>query len=150
MFLISFHIIPGYAVFGGTASAVLGNFDTASLEDNPFSFWTDRVSSGKFSFHVPTSCRSLLGGTEGSILDVYGGEYEWDNYIVKLHNSRGQDRGVTLRYGKNITSIEQEEYISNTITGIVPYYKSEDTLVVLPEKAVYADNAGNYPISGQL
>lgn len=137
--------IPVMPFSAESASAVLSNFDTASLEDNPFSFWTDRVSSGKFSFHVPASCRSLLGGTEGSVLDVYGGEYEWDNYIVKLHNSRGQDRGVTLRYGKNITSIEQEEYISNTITGIVPYYKSDDTLVVLPEKAVYADNAGNYP-----
>ena len=44
----------------------------------------------------PSSMRSLLGGVDGSILDVYGGEYEFDKFNVKLWNKRGADRGVAL------------------------------------------------------
>ena len=72
----------------------------------------------------PSSIRSRLGGTRGSILDTYGGEYEWDGYTIKLHSERGSDKGVTLRYGKNITDITQEENIENTITISIAAYIS--------------------------
>ena len=71
---------------------------------------------------VPGSLRSLLGGVEGSVLDVYGGEYEWDNTTVKLHSQRGTDRGVTIRYGKNLTDLTQEESCAEVYTGVYPYW----------------------------
>ena len=51
------------------------------------------------------------------MLDVYGGEYEWDNTTVKLHSQRGTDRGVTIRYGKNLTDLTQEESCAEVYTG---------------------------------
>lgn len=117
-----------------------------ALEDCPFTFWTDKTTVASYDQDVPASIRSRLGGSEGSILDVYSGEYEWDGYTVKLHNNRGVDNGVTLRYGKNIIDINQEESIANTITGVVPYFKGSDgTVVTLPENAVYSPNADNFP-----
>lgn len=105
----------------------------------PFSFWTDKSTSGDFSVEAPSSLRSLLGGTEGSILDVYGGEYEFDRWTVKLWNRRGKDSGVTIRYGKNLTDLQQDENISNVATGIYPYWKGSDgTLVEVPGKVVNA------------
>lgn len=80
----------------------------------------------KFKIEVPTSLRSALGGGTGSILDLYGGEFEWDNLTVKLHAARGRDKGVTIRYGKNLTSLEQEESIANTYTGILPYWRGQE------------------------
>lgn len=118
-----------------------------SAEDNPFTFWTSKETKAKMSFDVPTSCRALLGGTSGSILDTYLGEYEFSGYTVKLHDHRGVDKGVTIRYGKNLTDIKQEESIASTITGICPYWKSEETgeVVTLPETTISSDKANNFP-----
>ena len=118
-----------------------------SAEDNPFTFWTSKETKAKMSFDVPTSCRALLGGTSGSILDTYLGEYEFNGYTVKLHDHRGVDKGVTIRYGKNLTDIKQEESIANTITGICPYWKSEETgeVVTLSETTISSDKANNFP-----
>ena len=92
--------------------------------------------------------RSRLGGVEGSVLDQFGGEYEWDNYTVRLHKNRGRTiPNVSLRYGKNITDINQETNIENTITGIVPYWQSSDgdITVTLPEKVIEGEHASSFP-----
>lgn len=133
-----------------TASNVveaMDNLKKYSAEDNPFSFWTSKETQAKMAFTVPTSCRALLGGVEGSILDTYKGEYEFTGYTVKLHQNRGSNKGVTIRYGKNLTDLKQEESIANTITGICPFWKSEETeeVVTLPEVSVYSKYANNFP-----
>lgn len=120
-----------------------------AAESNPFTLWTDKSTVAPFNLKIPASLGTVLGGMEGSILDVYRGEFEFDNFTIKFYNHRGQDNGVTLRYGKNITSIEQEESISNTITGICPYWADIDgnNAVTLPEKVVESQSAQNYPFN---
>ena len=89
--------------------------------------------------------RSLLGGVDGSILDVYGGEYEFDKFNVKLWNKRGADRGVSIRYGKNLTDLKQEENCSSVYTGVYPFWYSEqEGLVQLNEKIVKASGTYNF------
>ena len=118
-----------------------------SVIENPFTLWTDVSGFGYYVQDVPESMRARLGGQSGSILDVYGGEFEWDHYTIKLHAQRGHDSGVTLRYGKNITDLTQEKNITNTYTAVCPYYKSSDDkdCLVLPEKYILSSNAGNFP-----
>ena len=118
---------------------------TASMESNPFTFWTDKTTAATYNQTEPASIRSRLGGADGSILDVYGGEYEFVGYTVKLWQSRGSNRGVTLRYGKNITDINEEDNIESTYTGVVPYYKSSDGTVVMPDSPVESEYADKYP-----
>jgi phage-related protein len=119
-----------------------------SAENNPFTFWTDIQTVANYSQDVPASVRSRLGGTEGSLLDVYGGEYEFDNYTVKLHSARGQNKGVTLRYVKNITDIKQEESIESTYTGICPFWQGNDgTLVTISGYVVESEYASHYPFN---
>ena len=121
-----------------------------SVGDNPYEFWTDKDVEGNFTISQPVSFRSYLGGTAGSILDVYGtGEYEWDKYLVKFHTHRGSDSGVTIRYGKNLTDVKKVTDSSGIWTGIVPFWRGLDeneseTLITLPEKVVYADTAEDY------
>lgn len=123
----------------GVASALAG-LKSNAVVDCPFKFWTDKATTGKFTVPHPASIRSRLGGVQGSILDIYGGEYEFDNFAVKLHNNRGMDRGVSVRYGKNLLSLKQEENCQNIATGIYPYWSDPETgaIVQLPEKIVNA------------
>ena len=128
-----------------TAITALNGLKTNAAEACPFFFYTDKQTQATYNQEQPASIRSRLGGVEGSILDVYGGEYEFDNYDVHLWASRGSDKGVTLRYGKNITDLSQEENIQNVITGVCPFWANEDTVVVLPEKVVESEYASLYP-----
>lgn len=113
-----------------SASEAMAGIKTYSLVSNPFTFWTNVTTQSALNIKEPRSARAVLGGVEGSILDQFGGEYEFDNYNVKLWASRGEDNGVTLRYGKNITDINQEESLENTVTGILPYWKNDTTVVI--------------------
>ena len=134
--------IPVSPFTAGSVSMALADLKNNAVTDCPFDFWTDKDTSGTFSVSVPSSIRSRLGGVEGSILDVYGGEYEFDNYTVKLHNNRGMNRGVSIRYGKNLTDIKQEQNCASIATGIYPYWAGDvdgnTVLVELPEKIVNA------------
>lgn len=136
--------IPVSPFTASNCAGALSGLVSHSMETNPFTVWTDKETSATYKQTLPASFRSQLGGVQGSILDVYGGEYEFDNYTVKLHASRGADNGVTLRYGKNITDIKQEENIENTITGICPYWTDSDGNTVTGD-IQYADGASNFP-----
>lgn len=121
------------------APAAMAALQSNAAVSNPFEFWTDKSTEANFSVPVPSSTRSVLGGQTGSVLDVYGGEYEWDNFTVKLWNQRGRDNGVNIRYGKNLTDIEQDRNIDNVYTGIYPYWTDSDgNLVACDPKIVPA------------
>lgn len=121
------------------APAAMNGLSANAAIPSEFVFWTDKATVANFSVTVPSKTRSVLGGQAGSILDVYGGEYEWDNFTVRLHNQRGNDSGVVIRYGKNLTDLEQDENISNVLTGIYPYWTDTDgNLVVCDPKIVNA------------
>lgn len=72
------------------------------------------------------SARAALGGVQGSVLYTYGGEYEFDNYTIKLHKSRGKDNGVRIAYGKNMTELKCDVDMSASYTGIFGYFKTDD------------------------
>lgn len=140
--------IPLKPFTAGNCPEAISKIVPMSAENNPFTFWTDIQTVANYSQDVPASVRRRLGGTEGSFLDVYGGEYEFDNYTVKLHSARGQNKGVTLRYGKNITDIKQEESIESTYTGICPFWQGSDgTLVTISGYVVESEYASHYPFN---
>lgn len=111
----------------GSVSGALAKFETETLTENPFTFWTDKTTTANFKLTYPASVRSMLGGTEGSILDVYGGEYEFDNFTVKLYANRGADNGVTIRYGKNLIDLQQEYDTLGLYSAVVPYWVDSET-----------------------
>lgn len=122
---------------------------TYSASTNPFALWTNKSVANGHSFDIPQSFRSCLGGTQGSVLQMYGGDYEWDNYTIKLWLRRGADNGVRIAYGKNLIDAKQEANIEETYTGVCPYWLDEEngTLVTLPEKYILAGTSGSYPYS---
>lgn len=143
--------IPVSPFEASTCRGALQGLKANAAETCPFDFWTDKETANTFRLKEPASIRSVLGGTQGSILDIFGSaEYEFDMYTVKLYQNRGSDRGVTFRYGKNIVDLEQEESLENVYTGVYPFWSGEteeegEIIVTLPEKVLHAATAANYP-----
>lgn len=140
--------IPVMPFTADTCVEALQGLVANAAENCPFAVWTNKSVTASFSIKEPTAFRPMLGGVQGSILDVYGtGEYEFDNYAVKLWLNRGADTGVVIRYGKNLVDLKQDENIENTYTGVCPFWRDEASgdLVTLPEKVIWSANADNYP-----
>ena len=117
-----------------TATSVTDAFTqiaSHTLNNNPFTFWTDKASAGNMEVTVPTPVKQVLGGKSGSILDSFGGgEYEFDKYTVKLYADRGSDNGVTIRYGKNLTDITAERDTLGLYNAVIPYWTDSENTVV--------------------
>ncbi len=98
------------------------------LPENPFSYETDISSSAYMAAFdgIPRSVRQLLGGIEGSMLDTYGGEYEWDRWRVILHASRGQERSITIRYGLNLVDYNETLDYSESFSSVIPYWYQDE------------------------
>lgn len=107
-------------------ASALDGMKTNAVTENPFEYETDKTVISDFVVSYPSSARSLVAGQRGSLLDTYGGELEFDRYQVKLWAHRGKDNGVTIRYGKNMTDVTQEEDGSGVYTGVYPYWYSEE------------------------
>lgn len=123
---------------GVSASNALSNMATNAINIGHFTTWSNVSTSAAFIANEPASFRNWIGGRKGSILDTYGGELQWDVFTVKLWASRGRDRGLELRYGKNISDISQELDIGYTVTGITPYMvNSQKKTLTLPEKTIW-------------
>lgn len=111
----------------------------------PFEFYTNKTSTSAMTVKVPTSMWELLGGTEGSLLDTYGGEYEFDRWQIGLYTSLGADRGVSIRYGKNLTDLKQEENCAGCYTEVYPYWtNTEGDYLELPEQVVPVEGNFSY------
>lgn len=127
-------------------TATLADLVTNSLVANPFTLYSDSTNEvSTYNQSIPKSLRACLGGTEGSLLDVFGGEYEFDNFTIKLLMHRGSDNNVYLRYRKNITAFEQIKTIEDLITGVLPYWSNDDDNIVVSGDIQYSANHTDYP-----
>lgn len=115
------------------SSAVQSFLNTSSnyLNTSRFTFTIEPSSSNYCRVPVPMSVWDLMGGDEYQMLHAFGGEYYFNNFEVTLKTARGVNRGVTLRYGKNITDLKQDENIEQVFTGVYPYYYNNENGRVL-------------------
>lgn len=114
--------LSGKVIQSGTAASCSSACSLLSAEAGNFTISTDKAVSAPFKITEPSSVRSWFGGKAGSLLDVYGAaEWRFDNFNCMLKVNRGQDRGVTIRYGKNLTQLSQELDMSNLVTAIYPF-----------------------------
>lgn len=139
--------IPVSPFLASYADAALAGLKANAAANCPFTVWTDIPRGSAISFNnlVPSSFRSNLAGRKGSILDLYGGEYEFNNYAVKLWKNRGADNGVRITYGKNLIDVEQEKNIAAVITGVYPYWTDGTNTVTLTEKVIEIQSVYGFP-----
>ena len=145
--VVTFHAVhisyrqSGYTVAGTNINSLSAAFSLlGGVSGNPFTYNADFSSSAYMAAAdgVPRTVRQLLGGVEGSILDTYGGEYEFDRFNVNLYRARGQYRDFTIRYGVNLLDYTEDTDYSGTYSAVIPYWtgqnaKGVDTVRVAAE-----------------
>lgn len=136
----------------GNGIASLTIWKSAILDDNPFIVDSDITTVNKTNWRIDKveNPRQALGGVEGSILDVWGGEYRFDNYHISLLKKRGTTANTILAYGRNITDFEQERNIMTTYTTVYPFAiytddKEEEQIVTIDGYVVDCENIADYP-----
>ena len=127
----------------GSLTEAFQTIPTVLTPANAFNLQTTRTVASGITLKEPRPLWKLLGGQAGSLLDVYGGEWDFDGYDAKLVTQLGTNRGVTIRYGKNMTEMEQDATIEAAFSGVYPFWYDEDTntLVTLTEKYVTVPGA---------
>ena len=110
--------------------------------ETPFEFESDISSSASARYVRKNPIEAIMSDDDNSMLNKFGGEIERDNFTIKLLQSRGQNRGVKLILGKNITEIQTIVDITSMFTKIMPI--GYDGLMI-PEKYVDSPLINNYP-----
>ena len=130
--------LSGYPVEPFKATGItssLSGLVSNSMVTNPYSTWTNLTNERTiFNLTEPRSFRACLGGVEGSILQMFKCEFEWDNLTVKVWNERGSDNGVTIRYGKNLEKFVNVRTTESAYSGCIAFWKDSEG-----KKIVYGD-----------
>ena len=141
----------------GNAQQALNQWKNNMVDKNPFEVFSDvaldRVT--KLNIQDFDTARRVLGGIEGSILEVWGGEYKFDNYRISLLENRGGNSNTLISYGRNLTDLDQEENIANTFTSVYPFavYRdhsedgssSNEQLITIDGYIVDSEHVNKYP-----
>lgn len=133
-----------------TASAALTAIKAAAAETCPINFSTDITTTKDFGLKEPNPMRTVIGGMEGSFLDTYGGEILWSWPNVQILKARGSDAGLAIEYGRNMTSLLNDDSMAGVITGICPYCRTTDgngneMIRTLSQKTIETDYASVFP-----
>ena len=146
----------GFSIKNATPQMALTKAIEGAALPCPFTAYSNISTLNSTEILTPCSVRALLGGQTGSLLDIWGGEYEVDNFTVKLYLHRGKDNGVVIEYGKNLKDLKQESNIAECYTHLMPYAvytvqdesgNSEEKYVYLAEKVIpltEAEDIGHY------
>ena len=93
------------------------------LESNPkYSAQSDIDKLGTAYYEYQNFMEALNSNQDNSFINRWGGEILFDNYEIIVNSRVGEDRGVEIRYGKNIKKdgISEEVSTGNTVTRIYP------------------------------
>ena len=152
--------IRNNTIASGTAQSALSVWASNCLGGIRFDVWSDIELSSRTSWNIADfkTARDVLGGVSGSILDVWGGEFEFDNTTIRLHKQLGRRSPIVLEYGRNILRAEDDQDIESAYTSVYPYATytpenqgngaggatSQQITVELPEKYVDGPYIGLY------
>ena len=146
-------IQPQLSMTDMTAEQALNFWNRNLTTPNQFTVDSDITTHNGTTWSIDKvqTARQALGGVEGSILDVWGGEYRFDNLHISLLSKRGTVSNTLLAYGRNITSFEQEQNIMDTYTSVYPYFiqkgdkDEQDTIYTIDNYVVDSANANKFP-----
>jgi phage minor structural protein len=124
--------LSGYPITTGSATNAVMACDLLQNNASGWNITTNKDVQATFKIDEPSSVRSWFGGKEGSLLDVFGtADWKYDNFTCSFLTNRGTNRGVKVKYAKNLISLDQDIDSSNVITAVLAYWKDSQTDTVV-------------------
>lgn len=120
----------------------LSNLLTSTESPNPFEAFSDISITASQNIEMQNPVEAILGDNENSLISLYGGELEKDNFKVRLLSRLGADNGVKISLGKNINSINISTISTSVVTRAIPVGYNK---LLLPEIYVDSPRLNEYP-----
>ena len=120
-----------------TAANAMSGMMSNCTPSNSFQLAANGMGSGLFSVTQPTPMRSLLCGSEGSMVDTYGGDLMFNNWKTVLVQHRGYEKNVQIAYGKNLNDFKETDEIAS-YDAVIPFAVYNDTTYYITDTNVCA------------
>ena len=133
-----------------TKKQVMEKIGSSTAYSHPFNVTSSNTTTQSSTSLYRTNPLQMVGGMDGSVLQIWGGQIERDNFHLIMHDRRGSDDGVLVTYKKNLTGLTAKFDISNLVTRIFPYVFKEATndepekLITVPGKYIDSPNINDY------
>lgn len=135
-------LLPNATVSGNGDIALQGWANSIIVPGHGFRTWSNIMQSNQTTFRIDkvSNARSALGGTDDSILAKWGGEYEFDNFTIKLWKDMGRKQPTRITFGKNLISLDDSQSSENSYTHLLPYVIKDNKVYTLPNNEFIAWN----------
>ena len=107
-----------------------------------FTGYSDIAEQNNFRCVRQNVLDALLGDQDASFINRWGGEFDVDNFNIKMVNQVGSDKGYKIKYGRNLTGLNFRTDYTNIITRIRPI--GFDGIDLGDNKYVDSPNINNY------
>jgi phage minor structural protein len=135
------YLIEDANVVDKTCNDALDHLNNSCDDITPFTTYSNiqQIDSARV-------VRKSLEEAIAIVLERWGGHLVRDNFNISLVSDIGNDKGVTLRYGKNIENITVKEDWSKVVTKLLPVGKDglmlDEIYVTLGEVGISDPNYG--------
>lgn len=135
-------LLPNATVSGNGNLALQGWLNSIIVPGHGFNTWSNVETNNQTTFRIDKvpNARLALGGAEDSILAKWGGEYEFDNFTIKLWENMGRKQPTRIIFGKNLLSLEDSQTSENSYTHLMPYVIKNNRIYTLPNNEFIAWN----------
>lgn len=140
------NMVPVKPFTAQSPSQALMHIESNAVAPIGFTLTANTSRTGGYTLSVPKSARAVIG----ELVSKYKLEVEWTKNRVHLTDRRGADNGVKITYSKNLISASHDSDISNTVTGILPYWtgfepgSNQQKLIIGDNVITDQDHAGLY------
>nr|DAT16856.1 MAG TPA: tail protein [Caudoviricetes sp.] len=132
-------LVKPFAAVTSTPMNVWERIKAHAVDPINIKFATDITTTSAMQHDEIKNVLSLISGTEGSMVDVFGGEVLRTNNQIYLYRRRGHERVTTIRPRKNLKNIKIVTSMSGKYTSILPYAKYTPEGENQKEVVVYGD-----------
>ena len=107
------------------------NNSSVAVPSNPFTIYSGGTFENKtFDFQGVYSLKKYLCSMDGSVADVFGGEWVFDNLNIEIVNRLGKDRGIHISKGNNLVSFSDTQNIDETFDDVLAFCKKSDGTIL--------------------
>lgn len=127
-----------------TGAAALTGMMAEALSESDFTFYSDLDTTAEDVEITDTNPAAAILD-DGGLIENYGGELARDWWDVYLARRTGEETGIQIREGKNLTGITYSVDYTNVTTRIVPRGEDADGKpLYLPESYIDSTHIGDY------